>query len=80
MIKFRRKPTFLTAEKLHFYTTIYIFSNTHDGSGSVKVAITPIRVVCNNTLNLALSTAKRSFSMIHTGDIKEKMKPIEELI
>ena len=50
-----------------------VFSNTHDGSGSVKVAITPIRVVCNNTLNLALSTAKRSFSMIHTGDIKEKM-------
>jgi phage/plasmid-like protein (TIGR03299 family) len=31
-----------------------VFSNTHDGSGSVKVAITPIRVVCNNTLNLAL--------------------------
>lgn len=44
-----------------------VFSNTHDGSGSVKVAITPIRVVCNNTLNLALANAKRSFSMIHTG-------------
>lgn len=43
-----------------------VFSNTHDGSGSVKVAVTPIRVVCNNTLNLALSTAQRSFSMIHT--------------
>ena len=31
-----------------------VFSNTHDGSGSVKVAVTPVRVVCNNTLNLAL--------------------------
>ena len=30
-----------------------VFSNTHDGSGAVRVAITPIRVVCNNTLNLA---------------------------
>ena len=51
-----------------------VFSNTHDGSGAIRVAITPIRVVCNNTLNLALNTAKRSWSMIHTGDIKEKMQ------
>lgn len=50
-----------------------LFSNTHDGSGAIKVALTPIRVVCNNTLNLALATAKRSWSMIHTGDIKGKM-------
>lgn len=50
-----------------------VFSNTHDGSGSVRVAVTPVRVVCNNTLNLALDTAKRSFSMVHTGDIRGKM-------
>lgn len=30
-----------------------VFSNSHDGSGSIKVAMTPIRVVCQNTLNLA---------------------------
>lgn len=57
-----------------------VFSNTHDGSGSVKVAITPIRVVCNNTLNLALKTAERSFAMIHTGDIKEKMKDAKDTL
>lgn len=51
-----------------------LFSNTHDGSGAIRVALTPIRVVCNNTLNLALSSAKRSWSMIHTGDINEKMQ------
>lgn len=34
-----------------------VFSNTHDGSGAVRVAVTPIRVCCNNTLNLALTTA-----------------------
>lgn len=57
-----------------------VFSNTHDGSGAVKAAITPIRVVCNNTLNLALSTAKRSWSMIHTGDIKDKIISIDEML
>ena len=51
-----------------------VFSNTHDGSGAIRVAVTPIRVVCNNTLNLALNTAKRSWSTIHTGDIKSKME------
>lgn len=51
-----------------------VFSNTHDGSGSIKVAVAPIRVVCNNTLNLALNTAKRSWSAIHTGDIKSKLE------
>ena len=51
-----------------------LFSNTHDGSGAIKVCLTPIRVVCNNTLNLALNTAKRSWSMIHTGDVNAKMR------
>lgn len=51
-----------------------VFSNSHDGSGAVKVALTPIRIVCNNTLNLALSTASRSWSMIHKGNVKDKMQ------
>ncbi len=57
-----------------------VFSNTHDGSGSVKVAVTPVRVVCNNTLNLALDTAKRSFSMIHTGNIRDKMQEAKDTL
>lgn len=57
-----------------------VFSNTHDGSGAVKVAITPIRVVCNNTLNLALDTAERTFSMIHTGDIGEKLEEAKSVL
>lgn len=51
-----------------------LFSNAHDGSGAIKVALTPIRVVCQNTLNLALRTAKRCWSMNHTGDIEGKME------
>jgi len=49
------------------------FMNTHDGTGSIKVCMTPVRVVCNNTLNLALSTAKRSWSTCHMGDIQSKL-------
>ena len=49
------------------------FANTHDGSGAVKVAMTPVRVLCQNTLNLALSTAKRSWAMKHVGELSAKL-------
>lgn len=49
------------------------FTNTHDGSGAIRVCMTPVRVVCNNTLNLALKTASRSWSARHTGSIQSKL-------
>ena len=51
-----------------------VFSNTHDGSGSIKVAITPVRVVCQNTLNLALESAERKWACAHKGNIESKLE------
>lgn len=67
----------ITGERISPYL---VFSNTHDGSGAVRVAITPVRVVCSNTLNLALSTARRSWSMIHTGNIQDKLREAEDTL
>lgn len=50
------------------------FTNSHDGTGAVKVCCTPIRVVCNNTLNFALNTATRCWSTKHIGDISSKLE------
>ena len=50
-----------------------VFSSSHDGSGAIKVAMAPVRVVCQNTLNMALSTAKRIWSTVHVGDLAAKM-------
>ena len=50
------------------------FSNSHDGTGAIKVAVTAIRVVCNNTLNLALNTAQRSWSTKHIGNMEDKLE------
>ncbi len=57
-----------------------VFSSSHDGSGSIKVAMTPIRVVCQNTLNLALSSAKRAWSTIHVGDLAGKMAEAHNIL
>lgn len=50
------------------------FTNSHDGSGAIRAIMTPVRVVCNNTLNLALNTAKRSWAARHTGNIEAKLE------
>ena len=57
-----------------------VFSNTHDGSGSIKVAMTPVRVVCANTLNLALNTTKRCWSAKHTTNITDKLEEAKETL
>ncbi len=67
----------ITGEQI---TPYLVFSNSHDGTGAIRVALTPIRVVCQNTLNLALDNAKRSWSMIHTGDIQGKLKEAEQTL
>ena len=57
-----------------------VFMNAHDGSGSIKVAMTPVRVVCMNTLNLALAKAKRCWSTAHTGDIRAKIEDARDTL
>lgn len=50
------------------------FTNTHDGTGAVRACMTPVRVVCNNTLNMALAGAKRAWSTPHLGNIQAKLQ------
>jgi phage/plasmid-like protein (TIGR03299 family) len=45
------------------YQPYLCLSNAHDGSSSLQVFLTGIRVVCNNTLTAALQTAKRKIAI-----------------
>lgn len=54
--------------------------NSHDGSSGVKVAMTPIRVVCQNTLNLALGQAKRIWSTRHTENVMSRVQEARDTI
>jgi len=51
-----------------------VFTNSHDGKGSIRVAMTPVRVVCQNTLNLALGSAKRMWATKHMGKMDSKLE------
>jgi len=61
-------------------TPYIVFINSHDGSGAVRVAMTPIRVVCNNMLNMALRSAKRTWSARHTGAIEVKLQEARQTL
>jgi phage/plasmid-like protein (TIGR03299 family) len=54
------------------YQPYLCLSNSHDGSAPLQVFLTGIRVVCNNTLQMALNTAKRKMSIRHIGAMEER--------
>ncbi len=52
----------------------YIFLTTsHDGSGSITAAFTPIRIVCQNTLNASLRNMSNVVRIRHTSGAKQRL-------
>jgi len=62
-------------------TKLYLIVWTsHDGSVAVQAAITPVRVVCQNTLNLAMKSAKQSFKIRHTQSVEGRIQVARETL
>lgn len=62
-------------------TKLYLIVWTsHDGSVAVQSAITPVRVMCQNTLNLAMKRAKQSFKIRHTQTVDGKIAQAREAL
>jgi phage/plasmid-like protein (TIGR03299 family) len=62
-------------------TKLYLIVWTsHDGSVAVQAAITPVRVVCQNTLNLAMRNAKQSFKIRHTQSAEGRIQVARETL
>jgi len=59
----------------------YLLVHTsHDGSTAVQASITPVRVVCQNTLNMALQGVKQSFKIRHTQTVGGKVQAAREAL
>nr|WP_068891249.1 DUF932 domain-containing protein [Pedobacter panaciterrae] len=84
----RGQVTFITA-KLPEYIRVgredlieqYLFlTSSHDGSGSINIAFTPVRIVCANTLNAALRHKSNCIKIRHTASATEKLKQAHEML
>jgi len=59
----------------------YLLVNTsHDGSTAVQASITPVRVVCQNTLTMALRGVKQSFKIRHTQTVGGRVMAAREAL
>jgi phage/plasmid-like protein (TIGR03299 family) len=59
-----------------------LLSNSHDGSQALKMQITPIRVVCSNTLSASMGAAdkNRMFSAKHTRNVLSKVSTARDAL
>ena len=64
--------------------TYLLINTSHDGSIAIQASITPVRVVCANTLNLALGRKgkgpKQSFKIRHTQTAEGKIQIAREAL
>lgn len=59
----------------------YIFLTTsHDGFGSITASFTPVRIVCQNTLNAALQNCTNTVKIRHTVNANERLKQAHQLM
>lgn len=56
-----------------------LLSNSHDGSSMVQIKFTPIRIVCQNTLTIAMNKGE-TLKVKHSRDVKDKLKQASKLL
>jgi len=57
-----------------------MLTTSHDGFGSITAAFTPVRVVCQNTLNAAMRNHSNSIKIRHTASANDRLKQAHTLM
>lgn len=57
-----------------------LLSNTHSGEGSVIVKFTTVRVVCQNTLMLAMDDGQKAYRVRHSKRTQFKLQELAEFL
>jgi len=60
-----------------------LFKTSHDGSGSIKIVPTDVRVVCQNTMNVALRKGKGKKDTVnirHTASVRQNMSTAQKAL
>ena len=60
--------------------TYLLVTTSHDGSAAIQAMVTPVRVVCQNTLNMALRGSKQSFKVRHTSTVQGRVEEARRVL
>ena len=75
-----KMPEYFEVTKDDVVAPYILLSNSHDGSSAVKMQLTPIRVVCQNTLNMAEASKGKGIKVRHSGDISLKIDKAQDAL
>jgi len=73
-------PGFIKVHGNDIVDKYLLLSNSHDGSSIVRAKLTPIRVVCNNTLSMALRGAEQEVHVRHTASAEDRMEAAHKVL
>ncbi len=57
-----------------------LLTNSHDGKSMVRAKLTPVRVVCNNTLSAALEGAEQEVRIRHTPSAVDRLAEAHKIL
>jgi len=76
-----KMPNYIRIDGADDITEMYVLlTSSHDGTGAITACVTPVRVVCNNTLRAALNGCKNKVSIRHTTNAKSALAEAHNLL
>jgi len=73
-------PDYIRVGKNDLIDNYLFLTSTHDGTGSMTIAFTPVRIYCSNTLNAALKNCSNAIKIRHTASAAEKLKSAHQML
>ena len=67
------KPIVLDAKRDDLVEMYVVFTTSHDGTGAVRCMCSPVRVVCQNTLNLAMEKNIGRIAFRHSSKVMSRL-------
>lgn len=72
------EPIVMNAGRDDLVEMYVVFTTSHDGTGAVRCLVTPVRVVCNNTLNLAMQNNIGRISFRHSSKVMGRLDLLDK--
>ncbi|MDB5230783.1 MAG: hypothetical protein JWN76_1588 [Chitinophagaceae bacterium] len=73
-------PSYISVGKEDLVEQYLFLTTSHDGYGSITAAFTPVRIVCNNTLNAAMHSYSNAVKIRHTANAKERLEQAHKVM